>query len=117
MNGRVKVPIVTTQSELDHAVGRYYPLAAGVAGQVIFNIPGSLPRYGAVGTYGIQGIDDRTIDLTIAGIDHDYGFRPGKIYNIESTAVIKKLSGSGGAHCDIAHPEIAHAVWEAARVV
>jgi hypothetical protein len=117
VNGRVKGPILTTQSELDYAVGRYYPLAAGVAGQVIFNAPGSLPKYGAVGTYGIQGIDDRTIDLTVAGIDHDYGFRPGMIYNIESTSVIKTLSGSGGAHCDIAHPEIAHSVWEAARVV
>jgi hypothetical protein len=116
VNGRVKGPILTTQSELDYAVGRYYPLAAGVAGQVVFSVPAALPRYGAVGSFGIQGLDDRAVDVTIHGTDHDYGFRPGMIYNIECSDVIKKLSGSGGAHCDIAHPEVAHAVWEAARV-
>ncbi len=116
VNGRVKGPILTTQSELDYAVGRLYPLAAGVAQQVTFNIPAALPRYGAVGSFGIQGLGDRAVDSTILGVDQDYGFLPGLIYNIESSSVIKTLNGLSGAHCDIAHPEIAHAVWEAARV-
>jgi len=64
--GRVRGPIVTTQSEHDVAVGRWYPLAAGVAGQVAFG-PGGLPRYGAVGAFGLRGLE---------AIAHDGGDRP-----------------------------------------
>jgi hypothetical protein len=39
----VNGPIITTQSRFDTAVGRWYPLAAGVARQVEF-APGEFPR-------------------------------------------------------------------------
>ncbi len=113
--GRVKGPMITTQSEFDSAVGRWYPLAAGVAQQVVFGGPGELPKYGAVGTFGLQGLGDKAVEVTIKDVDHDYGFQPGYFYNIESSGVIKNGGGTSGAHSDIAHPEVAHAVWEAAR--
>ena len=48
--------------------------------------------------------------------DHAYGFEPGKLYNIECSGIIKEGGGFSGAHSDIAKPEVAHAVWEAASV-
>jgi hypothetical protein len=46
--------------------------------------------------------------------DHSYGFERGRVYNIESSGVINVGGGFSGAHSDIAKPEVAHAVWEAA---
>src|SRR6185369_10846106 len=43
--GKVSGPIVTTQSRLDTAVGRIYPLGAGIARQVDFPA-GEFPKYG-----------------------------------------------------------------------
>jgi hypothetical protein len=50
----VSGPILTTQSKFDTAVGRLYPLAAGVALQVAFPV-GQFPKYGGLGAFGIQG--------------------------------------------------------------
>jgi hypothetical protein len=111
-------PIITTQSTFDIAVGRWYPLAAGVARQVAManrDDPG-FPKYGGIGSYGIQGGDCRPRDFDILPIERTYGFEPGRIYNIESSTVIKDGDTQSGAHSDIAHPEVAHAIWEAARV-
>ena len=47
------------------------------------------------------------------GADFDYGFEPGHIYNLEASHVIKNGGGFSGAHSDIAHPEVAHAMWQA----
>jgi hypothetical protein len=52
---------VATLSEHDRAVGKYYPLGAGSGRQVTYG-PGELPKYGAIGTFGVRGpgldIDD-----------------------------------------------------------
>lgn len=112
---KVAGPILTTQSEFDYAVGRSYPLAAGVMQQVSF-APGELPRYGGVGAFGIRGPHLDLVDLKMLPLGETYHFEPGKIYNIDSSQFISKLSGPSGAHSDIAHPEVAHAVWSAVRV-
>ena len=114
-NGRVKGPIVTTQSEHDSAVGLFYPLGAGIKRQVDFAL--RLPTFGAIGSYGIQGMDDRIEGVTMGGAGHQYNFQPGKIYNLESSDVIKHEVIGAGAHSDIVHPEIAHAWWQAALVL
>jgi hypothetical protein len=108
-------PIVVTTSALDRAVGTLYPLAAGAARQVDYDVtPRDLPTYGAIGAFGVQGdglaLEPRDIsnDLT-----HSYQFQPGHIYNLKSDAVIKAGGGLSGAHSDIAHPEVGHAFWEA----
>jgi hypothetical protein len=113
-DGRVAGPIVTTQSKRDTAVGKFYPVAAGVALQVAF-APGQLPKYGGLGAFGIQGPGLATHDLVMGDASHAYGFTGGNIYNLEGTAVIKDGGGASGAHSDIAKPEVAHAMWESVK--
>ena len=108
-------PIITTQSIYDRAVGTWYPWAAGAKSQVSF-APGELPKYGAVGAFGIQGPGADSESKIVLKADHSYGFEPGKLYNIECSGVINEGGGFSGAHSDIAKPEVAHAVWEAASV-
>jgi hypothetical protein len=112
---KIAGPIITTQSEFDTAVGRFYPLGAGIRQQVIF-APGEFPKYGGLGTFGARGPDLEIVDLNMLPIDGSYPFEPGKIYNLESSQFIREGSGPSGAHSDIAHPEVAHAVWEAVRL-
>lgn len=111
---RVSGPIVATQSRFDKALGKYYPLGAGLAGQIVYEA-GALPRYAAVGTYGIAGMDDPVHGLDMLSAAAGYEFHPGKIYNLESSAFICDGDGPSGAHSDIAKAEAAHVVWEAAR--
>jgi hypothetical protein len=111
--GRVAGPIITSQSSFDVAVGRFYPLGAGVARQVDF-APGQLPKYGAVGTFGLRGPGLAIEDRKLLGADQPYGFAPGRVYNLESSAFIRHGEGSFGAHSDLAHVEVTHAVWQAA---
>ena len=111
--GRVAGPIVTTISEHDSAVGRLYPLAAGVAGQVAM-APGDLPKFGAVGTCGLRGAGIDVIDLELPAVDQTLTLAPQKIYNLECSHVIRTGGGMAGAHNDISHPELAHAFWTAA---
>ncbi|MCI0456505.1 MAG: hypothetical protein L0Z62_05935 [Gemmataceae bacterium] len=106
-------PLITTQSQFDTAVGRWYPLGAGAARQVSF-APGELPKYGGVGIFGIRGLDSGVEDLAMGPVSTSYGFQPGRIYNLESSQIIREGGGASGAHSDIAHQEVAHAVWEAA---
>lgn len=113
-DGRVRGSILATQSVFDTATGKWYPLGAGVAGQVAFAAPGELPKHGAVGTYGLRGPGVNAIDLELQSAVAEYGFAPKGIYNLECSNVIREGSGRSGAHSDINHPELAHAVWQAA---
>lgn len=107
-------PIVTTRSEHDMAVGSLYPLAAGVARQVDF-APGAFPKYGGVGTFGLRGSGLDIEDLDAQDANFAYSFRPGRIYNVNCSRVIREGSPPSGAHSDIARPEIGHLVWAAAQ--
>jgi hypothetical protein len=43
-----------------------------------------------------------------------YDFERGRLYNIDGSQYIAKMESlSSGAHNDIAHPEVAHAMWSA----
>jgi hypothetical protein len=111
--GRIAGPVITTRSTFDQAVGRFYPLGAGVAHQVAF-APGELPKYGAVGSFGARGPGLKIQDMEMLGADQPYDFVPRTIYNLEASRYIRYGQGTFGAHSDIAHPEVAHAVWQAA---
>ena len=111
-NKRVEGPIATTQSQFDQAVGKAYPLAAGIAQQESF--AAELPVYGGVGTFGIQGMDAITTGRMIGGVSEDYGFQGGRIYNLNADDVISGDHGQHDAHSDIVHPEVAHIIWQAA---
>jgi hypothetical protein len=111
---KVAGPILTTQSEFDFAVGRFYPLGAGVAQHVSY-APEAPPKYGAIGAFGAHGPGLETCDIEMLPTSGAYAFEPGKIYNLESSKFICDVSsGASGAHSDIAKPEVAHAVWSAA---
>ena len=110
----VSGPIVVTTSKFDGAVGKWYPRAASPARQVDFGGGNALPKYGAIGTFGLQGAGLQLQQSDLAtDIAHDYGFAPGHVYNLNSDGVIKTGGGSSGAHSDIAHVEVGHAFWEA----
>lgn len=110
---RVSGAIVTTQSEHDTAVGKAYPAACFVRGDVAF-APGEFPKYGALGAFGARGPGMEAVDLKMLEANQPYDFERGKFYNIESSQYIAKMESLGsGAHNDIAHPEVAHAMWSA----
>ena len=111
--GAVRGPIVTTQSIFDSAVGTFYPLAVSLVGQVAFGL--ELPKFGAIGTFGIQGVEG-AVAGTMLSETSTYQFAPGKIYNLDSSQFIKKMEGASGAHSDIDGPQVAHAIWQAALV-
>jgi hypothetical protein len=115
---KVSGAIVTTQSEKDEAVGRMYPVAALMGHQIDFE-PGKLPKYGAIGHYGIRGPGLEIVDMKMLPANCKYGFETGKIYNLESTEYICDMGNNFvnhftvGAHNDIAKPEVTNAVWQA----
>jgi hypothetical protein len=110
---KVRGPILTTRSKFDKAVGNFYPIAAGIAGQVDF--ADLTPLYGGMGSFGIQGAAG-SFDQPMLAATQAYAFAEGKIYNLECSNFIKKGDGASGAHSDIDGPEVAHAVWQAALV-
>jgi hypothetical protein len=85
--GKVAGALITTQSQHDTAVRRFYPLGAGVARQVDF-APGKLPKYGGIGVFGIQGPGIALENREMLSPDGDYGFRAGHVYNLEGSRFI-----------------------------
>jgi hypothetical protein len=116
-DGKVRGPVITTRSVKDTAVGVLYPLASRVHGSAEFPTgPGApLPEYGAMGAYGLQGLTAATAtDGVMQDAAGSYSFEKGKVHNLEASRFIAKMEGASGAHSDIAGPEVAHALWEAA---
>lgn len=116
----VRGPIVVTRSRFDKAVGTLYPLASQVAFAsasfaAAFDDDEALPKYGAIGAFGIRGRADLT-NRTMLPESQPYRFEPGKVYNLESSQFISKGGGISGAHSDIDGPQVAHALWQAASV-
>ena len=112
--------IITTQSEHDTAICRYYSLGSRVRGQIVYNTPGELPRYGAIGEFGAHGPGVDPINMQMLPANESYSFEAGKIYNLESSAFIRDDNANVlkrntvGAHSDFDKPEVAHAIWSAA---
>lgn len=118
-DGKVTGPVITTLSEHDSAVGVLYPLASGVAMSSL-DLAEKLPKYGAIGAFGIQGDGIPLNNMDMVPCGQDYNFKSGQIYNLESSRYISKIppdAGLGGAHSAIDEPEVAHAVWSAAMSV
>jgi hypothetical protein len=109
----VSGPIITTRSTHDTAVGVLYPTAVGLVREADF--ANTLPKYGAIGAFGIQG---RTgvVDRPMLDVTGEYNFQPGTITNLEASTFIARGGGASGAHSDIDGPQVAHAMWQAALV-
>jgi hypothetical protein len=108
--GLVRGPLVTTRSTRDTAVGRFYPMGANLAMQLVLGK--KYPAYGGIGTFGIQGVAGAE-DMPMQPATFAYRFSEGRVYNLEASGIIKNGTGASGAHSDIAHPEVGHAFWSA----
>jgi hypothetical protein len=89
LSRRVRGPVVTTQSRYDTAVGTWYPRGAAVARQVSFAVD-QLPKYGGVGSYGVQGPGLSLADDSMLVADGIYVFEAGRVYNLEASAYVRK---------------------------
>ncbi|MEB3279327.1 MAG: hypothetical protein VKK42_10460 [Lyngbya sp.] len=117
--GKVSGSMITTYSKFDTAVCKWYPLAASASSLLTRSVSffefNQLPMYGALGAFGARGGDDfQAVDMDMLDQNSPYPFYPGQIYNLDSQEFIREGSGPEGAHNDITHPEVAHAVWQAA---
>jgi hypothetical protein len=112
--GLVNGAVVTTQSSHDKAVGIWYPRGAAVADEYVLGE--QLPKFGALGTFGVQGLANEAQSSAMLSAAGDYFFEPGRVYNLDASRYICHGKGASGAHSDIAHPEVAHAFWRAAIV-
>lgn len=112
-------PIVSSQSKHDYALGKFYPagvrVAAWIPGGADHLVLGTkLPKWGAVGTFGLQGAAAER--LKIEEVAADTHIAAGNVYNVNASTVIDDVAsgGWGGAHNDIAHQETGQLVWRAA---
>ncbi len=114
---RISGPVVVTTSRFDRAVGSIYPVAAGAAGQVAYDLASiaDLPTYGALGTFGARGagLSPQARTLVLGDVKSDHALAPGGNYNVNGDAVIRSGGGLSGARSDIAHPEVVHLFWNA----
>ncbi|MCK5726280.1 MAG: hypothetical protein KAH22_05605 [Thiotrichaceae bacterium] len=109
-------PIIATHTFNDTAITTVYTLAAKAAFfQGNSFDPMSLPQHAGLGAYGIQGHGIPIEKRTLGNSQEIYHFKANTFYNLETSEYMKPQSGVAGAHSDIAHPEIAHAFWEAIR--
>src|SRR3546814_19629687 len=72
-----------------------------------------LPKYGGVGSFGLQGLGTQAHDLQMLGSGLAYGFATGRVYNLEASRVICNGDGAPGAPSALTHPERAHPAWPA----
>lgn len=103
----VSGPTLISFTEHDRAVGKVYPLASLIAGQVAADLGDKNDKYGGIGRNGAQKTPEAS-DGTLLSIDsHEkYQLEPGKLYNLNADAIIK-------GHSDICHNEVAYAMLTA----
>lgn len=112
MLGKIRGPVITTQSSNDTAVGIAYPAAVSALDGERFKTNSVYHDYAGVGTAGVRGNGIPICDLLISPANETYNFQHGIIYNLQADSVICNGNGPSGAHCDIAKPEVANAVWQ-----
>jgi hypothetical protein len=64
-----------------------------------------------------RGPEIKTVDDELHAVDVDYDFDRGVTYYLDANEVIAQMTGISGAHSDICHPELAHAIFRAADVI
>lgn len=107
INKTVTGPIMISCTRNDKAVGKMYPLASLIAGQIAAALGDKNDKYGGIGRNGAQKTPEASEGILLNLNSQDsYQFQPGKLYNLNSDAVIKD-------HSDICHNEIAYAILNA----
>jgi hypothetical protein len=104
-NHLVSGPVLITYTVNDLAVGIAYPLASLLKNQVASELGNKNDRFGGLGRNGAQKTPEAS-DGTLLGIGGGYAFSAGRLYNLNSDAVIK-------SHGDVATPQVVYAVLNA----
>lgn len=103
--GRVRGPILVSNSAKDKAVGLAYPLASRIARQVASALGDKDDRYGGIGRNGAQKTAE-AVEGKLLAVGGAYAFEGGKLYNLNGDDIIL-------GHSDIAKDEVAHALLTA----
>jgi len=101
----VSGPTVISCTQNDIPVGKIYPLASLIAGQVASALGDKNDKYGGLGRNGAQKTPEAS-DGTLHDLGSPYQFERGKLHNLNSDAIIK-------GHSDICHNEVAYAILHA----
>ena len=101
----VSGPTLITCTQNDMAVGKMYPLASLLAGQVAAALGDKNDKYGGIGRNGAQKTPEAS-DGTLLDLGSPYQFQAGKLHNLNSDAIIK-------GHSDICHNEVVYAILNA----
>jgi hypothetical protein len=105
-DGKLGGPVLITHSDKDTAVGRAYPLASRLAGQIANAFGDRSDKFGGLGRNGAIKTAEAS-DGKLSPVGHPYAFQSGKLYNLEGNAIIS-------GHSDIHKKEIAYAIFTAA---
>jgi len=97
---RIGGPVVITCTHNDDAVGKAYPIASQLAGQVAEALGDKDSLYGGLGANGAQKTPEAQ-DGTLLPAGGAYQLAAGKLFNLNADAVIKN-------HSDIVKNEVAH---------
>jgi hypothetical protein len=101
----VSGPTLITCTQNDMAVGKGYPLASLLAGQVAADLGDKNDKYGGIGRNGAQKTPE-ALDGTLLDVGKAYQFKAGKLHNLNADAIIK-------GHSDICHNEVVYAILNA----
>jgi hypothetical protein len=101
----VKGPTVISYTKNDLAVGKAYPLASLIAGQVAADLGDKNDKYGGLGRNGAQKTPEATVGVLLA-LNKPYQLAAGKLHNLSADTIIK-------GHSDICHNEVAYAILAA----
>jgi pimeloyl-ACP methyl ester carboxylesterase len=105
---RASGPIVITHTKNDRAVGIAYPLASRIARQNASAFGDANDPYGGMGRNGAQRTAEANGNAALlAAVGHEYGFQPGRIYNLLADDTIRD-------HGDVTGLRVAYAVLSAA---
>ena len=104
----VQGPTLITCTKNDLAVGKAYPLASLLAGQVAADLGDKNDKFGGIGRNGAQKTPEAS-DGTLLKLGSVYKFQSGKLYNLNSDEIIKD-------HSDICHNEVVYAILNAISI-
>ncbi|MEU9776813.1 serine-threonine protein kinase [Streptomyces sp. NPDC047968] len=110
---RVDGPVVACFSRHDSALGVFYPLASGLAGEPP-SAAGTDPRWWAMGHDGIRAVPGAvrvSLDQALGGRLPRRG-----CVSVDAARVVRRGGPPAGAHSDICHEELARLVLAAGRV-
>lgn len=111
LQDRVDGPVVASHSRHDSALGVFYPLAFGLAGDTA---AGDDPRWRAMGAEGIRAVPG-AVRMSLGEALRD-GLPGSGCVSVDAAQVVRRGGPPAGAHSDICHEELARLVLAAGRV-